>query len=88
MISDGVFYLIVNVLAFPFELFSDILSELNFIELFVGGIVIVLSTRFILRPIFGGSAFTNIGGSDSVKRRNNNYKGKSNNNLNRTKRGG
>lgn len=85
MISDSVFYLIVNVLAFPFELFSDILSKLNFTELFIGGIVIALSTRFILKPIFGGSAFSNIGGSDSVKRKNNNYKGKSNNSKNKIK---
>lgn len=87
MFSDYLLTLLVDILAFPFELFVDILDNLNFTYFFVGGIVIAFSTRFILRPIFGGSAFSNIGGSDSVKRNNNNYKGKSNYSKNRTKTG-
>lgn len=64
--NDNLFVLIVNLLAYPFEFFVDILEKLNFSEFFIGGVVIILSTRFILKPILGGKLFDS--GSDSVKK--------------------
>ena len=67
MIDNFLLHSIVDILAYPFELFVHILDNLDLTTFFIGGIVIAVSTRFILKPIFGGKAF-NVG-SDSARKK-------------------
>lgn len=58
---------VLDVLMYPSVIFSDLLDELDLFDFLIGGFLIVLSYRFLLKPIFGGRF-----GSDSAKKNKNN----------------
>lgn len=58
---------ILDLLMYPSIIFSEILEELDLFGFLIGGFLIVLSYRFLLKPIFGGRF-----GSDSAKKNKNN----------------
>lgn len=60
---------LVDLLAYPFEVFSELLDKTDLFEMFIGAFLIILSYRFLLRPIFSGG-LSSLGGSDKAKKNN------------------